>query len=155
MFLVIAIPRPVPPIPFSVTVCSLVNESNTCSLNSGDIPIPLSFTLNTTVVHPSLLHGFSETRMLTVPPTGVNFTALLLIFRSTCVRRNLSVMISSWSTSCVSIYSSCCLECTDSCIIVFKSCKISGRCTTVYSIRTEPFSILLISSTSLIRLSRC
>ena len=103
MFLVIAIPRPVPPIPFSVTVCSLEKESNTCFRNSLDIPIPLSFTLKTTVMYPSLLHDFSETRMLIIPPTGVNFTALLQILRRTCVRRSLSVMISSWITSCVSI----------------------------------------------------
>jgi len=51
--------------------------------------------LKTTVMYPSLLHGFSETRMLIIPPTGVNFTALLQILRRTCVRRSLSVMISS------------------------------------------------------------
>ena len=107
MFLVIAIPRPVPCILFvtelSARVCSLEKESNTCFRNSLDIPIPLSFTLKTTVMYPSLLHGFSETRMLIIPPTGVNFTALLQILRRTCVRRSLSVMISSWITSCVSI----------------------------------------------------
>ena len=37
----------------------------------------------------------------------------------------------------------------------FRSSRTSGRCTLVFSILTLPLSILLISSTSLIRLRRC
>lgn len=50
-----------------------------------------------------LLHGFSDTRILTVPPTGVNLIALLTIFKRIWFRRNLSVITFSWTTSCVSM----------------------------------------------------
>ncbi len=76
MFLVMAIPSPVPCIPLTVEVRSRSKGSKIFLANSGLMPMPLSLTRNSYCPQPPTLPASWRTRTDTVPPAGVNLMAL-------------------------------------------------------------------------------
>ena len=61
---------------------SRANGSNTCSINSGVIPHPLSFIWNSLIILLSSSEESCITEIVTVPPSYEYFTALLTRFKS-------------------------------------------------------------------------
>ena len=74
-FLVIAIPKPVPPYFLAIPLSACSNGSYKCSKNSFFIPMPLSFTINLSHIL-SLAERSILISSLTLPPLGVNLIAL-------------------------------------------------------------------------------
>ena len=89
-FFAIASPRPVPCTPLMVETRSRSKASNTRSANSGEMPIPSSFTRISNAALPSSMHSFSARVTETCPPSEVNLKALLTRFRITRFMRFLS-----------------------------------------------------------------
>ena len=76
IFLVIAMPRPVPCIRLTVEVRSRSKGSKIFWANSGLMPMPLSLMRNSYRPQPCTLPASCRTRTETVPPAGVNLMAL-------------------------------------------------------------------------------
>ena len=76
MFLLMAIPSPVPCILLTVEVRSRSKGSKIFWANSGLIPMPLSLTRNSYCPQPLTWPESWRTRSDTVPPAGVNLMAL-------------------------------------------------------------------------------
>ena len=92
MYLVMAMPRPVPSVLWTRALSSRAKESKICSINSGDMPMPLSCTQSSTLTWSSPLGDGSSFRLTRIrPSSGVNFTAFERRFRSTWFSRTLSV----------------------------------------------------------------
>ena len=83
IFLVIAIPSPVPCILLTVEVLSRSKGSKILCANSGLIPIPLSLTRISYIALPLCELGNCLSCTDTVPPAGVNLMALDMRFSST------------------------------------------------------------------------
>ena len=79
-FFAIAIPSPVPCTLLTVEACSLEKAVKIDSMKSGLIPIPVSRTEKVYNPYPALLPADCETFTVIVPPSGVNFIALLTQF---------------------------------------------------------------------------
>ena len=90
IFLVIAMPSPVPWVLLTVEVRSLSKGEKIFFTNSWLIPIPLSFTRISYSALPFAVPGNCFSRTETVPPAGVNLTALDKRFKSTWFSRVLS-----------------------------------------------------------------
>ena len=77
IYLVIAIPRPVPSVFCTRVLSSLENDSKSFFWNSFDIPMPLSLTRRWTLTYASPRgDSSSHKNRRIVPSSGVNFTAL-------------------------------------------------------------------------------
>ena len=83
MFLVMAIPRPVPCVLLTVEVRSRSNGSKIFLTNSGLMPMPLSLTRISYCPQPRFLLVSCLSRTETVPPAGVNLMALDSRFKRT------------------------------------------------------------------------
>ena len=69
--------------PLTVEDCYLVKDSKIWGRKSGEMPMPVSLTRITVSTMPYGASGSSVTVTVTVPPAGVNFTALLSRFSIT------------------------------------------------------------------------
>ena len=83
MFLVIAMPRPVPWMRLTVELRSRSKGSNTCCAKVWLMPIPVSLIRISYIPFPSEAQGSWATRTEIVPPVGVNLMALDSRFSST------------------------------------------------------------------------
>ena len=155
MFLLIAIPSPVPCILSTRGSCPLAKGSNIFSRKSLDIPIPLSSKTNSK--HPTFvwLQGRSLMVKRSFPPSGVYFTAFPMMLVKTFWIRRLSPITFSWTTSV--IFTEIWCLCSWIWLLVIDSIlSISSESSNSSSTRsTLPDSILFISNTSFIRLSKC
>ncbi len=154
MFLEMASPRPVPWMPLTVALCSLVNGSKMCFWNSSVMPMPLSRTLNSKRARPASLPGFSLRRSSIVPPGCVNFTALLSRLSSTCCRRRWSQTTVSCTTPCMSTRKVSRRAAALAWMMVRTSCTMSDSLVGHCAMTTLPLSMRLMSSTSLMSDSR-
>ena len=90
MFLVMAMPRPVPWILLTVEVRSRSKGSKIFWANSWLMPMPLSLMRNSYCPQPCIGPASCRTRTETMPPAGVNLMALDSRFSSTWFSRVLS-----------------------------------------------------------------
>ena len=154
-FLVIAIPSPVPWTASVRLVSSLVNGLNMSFKYSSLIPIPLSDMMNLYFTICGLVTFISFISNVMLPPSSVYLTALDNILISIWLSLNLSAVMQQYSTpsdfttNVWFFFFACGL------IILSVSFMMSARFTSQRLRVVFPDSILLISRTSLIRLSRC
>ena len=94
-------------------------------------------------------------RRLTVPPSGVNFTELPMMFTNTCCRRMGSPTTCSCWISAISTFKFSFLSLTCGVMIESRLSTVSGRSKSSSDNPKLPLSIFAISSTSLIRPSKC
>ena len=151
---VIAIPRPVPSVLSTRLSRSLLNAVKIWARYSGFMPIPVSVIEKRKRAVPSTA-CFSQTSMETVPLTGVNLYALDKILIKICLKRRASLKNCSCTTDRRRMEKCCSFSPNCGCIMATTFSSTSGK-DMESSLRTiSPLSILDISSTSLIRLSRC
>ena len=154
-FLVMAIPRPVPWMPLEVEVNSREKGSKMVLTNSGLMPMPLSLTAKQRRTYWEAVWGRLWTTNRISPPSGVYLTALERRFSRIWLRRSLSPISCSggqpwtWNSRC------CFLALVWGRRMVYNSSSSSGRLNWTVFREVFPLSILLMSSTSLMRLRRC
>lgn len=95
VFLIVTVPEPIPPVPFSMAMYSLMGRSGAYSLGSNSVPVPLSFALGAAIMRPSLLRNFSRAQVLAMPPANMGFATLLLVFEDAYIEHGLSMVVSS------------------------------------------------------------
>ena len=151
MFFTMGMPRPVP---CSRERPSMLNGSKICSLNSSDMPMPLSDTVNFTWRYPMAAPFATVVSNRTQPPQGVYFTAFVNKFSNSCLMRRASptntasahggvVTTNSWAR---------CAHCTRTADATCDSTALRRKGSLARVIL--PFSIFEMSSTSLISPSR-
>ena len=88
MYLVMAMPRPVPSVRWTRALSSRAKESKIFFWNSSDMPMPVSWTMKwVRMKSPPRGESFWETVMVMLPSSGVNFMALERRFSRTWLRR--------------------------------------------------------------------
>ena len=124
-------------------------------MKSGLIPIPVSRTEKVYNPYPALLPADCETFTVIVPPSGVNFIALLTQFIRTWLSLSSSASTLLFSMSSVSNSNTWSFFHACSSNIYWRPFITFRRLTTPSSIWTFPDSIRLISRTSFISARRC
>ena len=151
-FLTMDMPRPVPPILSTILPYSCSKGSNIFDRNASLIPIPVSVTRNSASSSVSLrLQPFTDNS--TLPPAGVNFTALDNRLIKICLMRILSPYRTSFAISVQQIKSS---FFDLAIILIWLSTASITDCSSSGSVCRLIFfsSILLMSNVSLIKFSR-
>ena len=133
-FFEIDIPRPVPGNRLTVEVRSRSNGSNIFFINSGLMPIPLSFTQNSYTAIPhtvlfSCVPGSCRNLTEILPPTGVNLMAFDRRLRRIWFSLVLSQQTVSFAISPASTESFSCFAWTCPLVIVSSSRSTSGSFT--------------------------
>ena len=101
-FLVMAMPRPVPCILFTVDFSSLSKGVNSFLINSRLIPMPVSRTRRVISTRFSCPRSAISRYSSTSPPAGVNLMALDRRLIQICFQRTPSTKIRSWSMEPIS-----------------------------------------------------
>ena len=99
---VIASPKPVPPKCWAISAVSCSKGRNTRLKNSFFMPIPLSLMTQRKWICSGLV-CFSDNLIVTLPPRGVNLTALAITLINTWLTRSGSPTRHSWRMSFVMI----------------------------------------------------
>ena len=150
-----AMPRPVPGTRLVVELTSRLNGSKTWSTNSGAMPMPLSVTTKRRCTAPGVVLGSCWISKQTRPPSGVYLTALPSRLSSTWFSRRRSATTVSVRRPRVRITKVWFLAWACGARIVERSSASDATSTSERLSEAAPLSIFDMSSTSLMRDSRC
>ena len=153
-FLVMAMPSPVPWMPLVVEFSSRLKGSNTVRRKSGLMPMPLSRTIKRRWAYWGVVGASSSTVREMAPPSGVYLMALDSRLIRIWFRCSLSPSSSSAGRPFTWKSKDCSRAWAWGSRMLYSSSISSGREKGATFREVLPLSILLMSSTSLMRLSR-